>query len=374
MHDLRFERLADIMLEHSLQVKAGDAFHILADVAAIPLVKVILQKAKKLGVLASVDLISQDVNRQLLELYNPQDGGITEQFLKQNTAVNIARFQNLVGQIVIRSYPNDQELSGIPAEIRQLDARMARPYRDLVINHRKWVLFEYPTPAQAQRAGMAFDPYADFVLDVCCVDYDAMQKNVRPLADLMQRTDQVHLISPGTDLRFSIRDIPAIPCSGECNLPDGECFTAPVRESIDGFITFNAPSIYWGTLFQGIYFRFEQGRIVEAHAEQHTEMLNRILDSDAGARYIGEFSLGFNPMVRKPFCNTLFDEKICGSFHLTPGSCYDEAPNGNQSTIHWDLVQIQRPDYGGGEIWFDGRLIRKDGQFVRPELLLLNDR
>ncbi|HBP38534.1 MAG TPA: hypothetical protein DD640_07310 [Clostridiales bacterium] len=220
--------------------------------------------------------------------------------------------------------------------------------------------------------GISFDSYFDFVLDVSCVDYAAMQHNTEPLKALMERTDRVRIKGPGTDLAFSIRGIPAIPCCGECNIPDGECFTAPVKDSVEGVITFNTPSIFWGTTFTGIRFEFAGGRIIKATASQNEDLLNKILDTDAGARSVGEFSLGFNPLVREPFCNTLFDEKISGSFHLTPGACYLEAPNGNESAIHWDLVQIQRPEYGGGEIWFDDLLIRKDGLFTVPELYALN--
>jgi aminopeptidase len=313
-----------------------------------------------------------ELTRKMLALIDPDDPAASRAFLKHKADWSINKFQDLVGNIAIRAYANDQELAAVPAAVRRLNAQMDQPFRDLLINHRRWVLFEYPTPAQAQRAGMPFEDYFDFCLTVSCVDYAAMRRNAQPLADRMARTDRVRIVGPDTDLRFSIRGIPAVPCSGECNIPDGECFTAPVRDSVNGHITFNAPSIHWGTTFNKIHFEFAAGKIVSAAAEQHTDKLNQILDSDEGARYLGEFSLGFNPLITQPFCNTLFDEKISGSFHLTPGSCYDEASNGNQSTIHWDLVQIQRPDYGGGEIWFDEGLIRKDGLFVPDDLLPLN--
>ena len=253
-------------------------------------------------------------------------------------------------------------------------SRLAKPFRDLLINHRRWVLFEYPTPGQAQRAGMSFDQYTDFVLDVSVVDYQAMQAAARPLKQLMERTDRVRLTGAGTDLAFSIKGIPAIPCCGEFNLPDGECFTAPVRDSVNGFVTFNTPTNYWGRTLNGIRLEFAQGRIIKATAANQADedVLNKVLDTDEGARYVGEFAIGFNPRIREPFCNTLFDEKIAGSFHFTPGACYDDAPNGNASAIHWDLVHIQRPEYGGGDMWFDDVLVRHDGLFTLPELSALN--
>ena len=325
-----------------------------------------------MGALAQVELSSQEISRHLLEMYNPEDGGTTATFLADKAQAGIRKFENLVGDIVIRSYQNDQELSGIAPAVLQLAAKQGKPFRDLLVDHRRWVLFEYPTPAQAQKLGMSYDKFFDFVLDVSNIDYQTMQQNAAHLKALMEETDRVHIISPGTDLTFSIRGIPAVPCCGEFNIPDGECFTAPIRESVQGHITFNTPSNYWGRTFTGIRFDFYDGRIVKAEAGPHTDILNKILDSDEGARYIGEFAFGFNPLIREPFCNTLFDEKICGSFHFTPGSCYADAPNGNKSSVHWDLVQIQRPEYGGGEIWFDDVLIRKDGLFTRPELMALN--
>ena len=372
MHDPRFDTLARLMLNHSLQINAGEAFNINADTRAIPLVKAILRAARESGTFANVDLTNQEVTRHLLDLVSPGDDGQSQAFLDRKAAWNLAKYESMMGEISLRSYANDQELAGIAPEVRRLEAQCAKPFRDLVINHRRWVLFEYPTPAQAQRAGMAYDDYFDFVLDVSCVDYAKMQQDVLPLAERMRRTKAVRITGPVTDLRFTIENIPSIPCCGECNIPDGECFTAPVRTSVEGVIQYNTPSIYWGTSFSNIRFEFREGKIIKATADQHTEKLNQILDSDPGARYIGEFSLAFNPLIQKPFCNTLFDEKIAGSFHLTPGSCYDEAPNGNDSTVHWDLVCIQRPEYGGGEIWFDDELVRKDGLFIPAGLQALN--
>src|SRR5436190_14404962 len=187
----------------------------------------------------------------------------------------------------------------------------------------------------------------------------------------MERTDRVEITGPATDLRFSIKKIPAVICGGDRNIPDGEVFTAPVRDSVNGFVTFNAPTIYQGTSFDGIRLEFENGKIVKATCDE-TKKLNDVLDSDSGARYVGEFSLGFNPYILRPIRDILFDEKIAGSFHFTPGQAYEEADNGNRSQVHWDMVNIQRPEYGGGEILFDGKLIRRDGEFLSKPLRSLN--
>ena len=157
------------------------------------------------------------------------------------------------------------------------------------------------------------------------------------------------------------------------NIPDGEVFTAPVRDSIEGQIRFNTPTIYQGSSFDGVKFVFEKGRIVHSEcAGGDPAKLRTILDTDEGSRYVGEWSLGCNPRILEPMRDILFDEKIAGSFHLTPGNAYDEAENGNRSKVHWDLVQIQRPEYGGGRIEFDGEPIRIDGRFV-PEALRVLD-
>ena len=198
-----------------------------------------------------------------------------------------------------------------------------------------------------------------------------MQPGMKALKELMDATDRVEIKGPGTDLTFSIKGIPAIPCGGSHNIPDGEVFTAPVKDSVQGYVSYNAPSIYQGCPFDNIRLEFKDGKVVNA-TSSNTEKLNHILDSDPGARYIGEFALGFNPHILQPMRDILFDEKISGSFHFTPGQCYEQTENGNKSQVHWDMVCIQREDCGGGTIHFDGKLIRENGRFVPKELHGLN--
>jgi aminopeptidase len=245
-----------------------------------------------------------------------------------------------------------------------------------VMNHRvqktRWCVLRWPNPSMAQLNSMSTEAFEDFYFRVCLLDYAALKPGMMALEKLMDETRQVHIKGPGTDLRFSIEGIGSEACGGEKNIPDGECFTAPVRDSVEGVVSFNAPTIYQGVAFDSVRLEFSRGRIVKATAN-NTEAINRVLDSDEGARYIGEFAIGFNREILHPMRDILFDEKIAGSFHFTPGQAYEgKTDNGNRSQVHWDLVCIQRPDYGGGEIYFDGRLIRKDGKFVLPELELLN--
>jgi aminopeptidase len=194
---------------------------------------------------------------------------------------------------------------------------------------------------------------------------------MQPLAKRMREADQVKIVGPGTELTFSIKDIDAIPCDGKLNIPDGEVFTAPVRDSVNGTLQYNARTIYHGVIHDDVRFEFKDGKIVDA-TSTNTKALNEVLDSDEGARYVGEFAIGFNPFITEPMLDILFDEKIAGSFHFTPGQAYDEAFNGNKSSVHWDIVCRQTEDCGGGEIWFDGTLIRKDGLFVTDDLIGLN--
>ena len=220
---------------------------------------------------------------------------------------------------------------------------------------------------------MSTDEFEDFYFRVCCLDYARMATAAAKLAERMNRTDRVHIVGPGeTDLRFSIKDIPAVPCTGDRNIPDGEVFTAPERNSVEGVIAFNTPTLYRGVSFENVRLTFREGRIAESTATVGGDRLHEVFDADEGARFIGEFAIGFNPHILQPMKDILFDEKIAGSFHFTPGQAYEEADNGNRSEIHWDLVCIQRPDFGGGEIRFDDETIRKDGLFVVDDLLALN--
>ena len=252
--------------------------------------------------------------------------------------------------------------------------RAFKPVLDWRVRKTRWVVLRWPTSGMAQQAQRSTEAFEDFFFKVCTQEYSRMIPGMRALKRLMERTNRVRITGPGTDLEFSIKDIGVVACGGTHNIPDGEVFTAPVRNSVEGVIAFNTPTVYQGVSFNGVRLVFKKGRVVEASSESQaaTRRLDEILDADAGARFTGEFALGFNPYILEPMRDILFDEKIAGSFHLTPGQAYDEADNGNRSQVHWDLVCIQRPEYGGGSIYFDGKLIRKDGLFVPKALQKLN--
>jgi aminopeptidase len=323
-----------------------------------------VRAARRLGALPYVNLQRARITRELLR------EAVAAQY-ETTAEVELMRMHRMQAYIAVRGADNIFETSDVPSDRVQLASKILKPVLDHRVNKTKWVVLRWPTPAMAQQAGMSTEAFEDFFFRVCTFDYRRYGPGMKALTALMNRTDRVHLKGPGTDLRFSIKGIGAVPCGGLRNIPDGEVFSCPVKDSVEGTITYNAPTIYLGTAFDHIRLTFRQGRIVEA-TSSNTKRMNEILDTDAGARFIGEFAIGFNPHILEPMRDILFDEKIAGSFHFTPGQAYEQGGNGNKSAVHWDMVCIQRPEYGGGEIWFDGKLIRKDGLFVPKALQKLN--
>jgi aminopeptidase len=363
-----YKRLAEILVHHSTRLEKGERVLIQASEIDPVFIEVLLEEIARVGAIPLLMWGSPRLYRKLIQTI-PEEGfslwGEVERFIME-------KVQAYIG---IRGGNNTAELSDLPQERMDLYRRYIQEpvHTKIRVPRTKWVVLRWPTPAFAQSAGMSTEGFWNFYFQVTTMDYGRLERALIPLKELMERTDEVRILGPGpTDLRFSIRGIPAIPCFGLRNIPDGECFTAPVRESVEGIVRFNAPSVYEGVFFDEVEFRFHKGKIVEARSRTNEDRLNAILDSDEGARYLGEFSIGVNPYILHPMRDILFDEKIAGSIHLTPGNAYEIADNHNRSRIHWDLVLIQRPEFGGGEIWFDGKLIRKDGRFVLPELEPLN--
>ena len=363
--DPRTKELAHKLIHYSTHLEKGE--RILIEISgqdAYPLAEALIEEVYAVGGYPYLRLSDAKLSRALLM-------GVSEEQLNFNAKLLLEQMKGMDAYIAVRAGDNISENADVPKERIALQNKAYADVLDERVNNSKWVVLRYPNGSMAQLANMSSRAFEDFYYDVCNLDYAKMSAAMDALVARLQRTDSVHIIGPGTDLRFSIKGIPAVKCAGECNIPDGEVYTAPVRESVNGIITYNTPSLYQGTVFEHVSFTFERGKIVQATANE-TEKLNAILDADEGARYIGELGIGVNPYITKPMKDILFDEKISGSIHFTPGSCYEDAPNGNDSTIHWDLVLIQTPEYGGGEIWFDGVLIRKDGRFVLPELYPLN--
>jgi len=367
MIDPRLTTLAQVLVEYSTDLKAGEK--VLIEATDIPetMTVELIRVAREAGAEPLVTIKSNEVMRSLL-----MNGSETQ--LQLIADVEAHRMKEVDAYIGVRGSFNISELSDVPDEKMKLYQKIWwKPVHvEIRVRQTKWVVLRYPHQSMAQSAGMSTAAFEDFYFDVCTMDYRRMGGAMQPLRDLMEKTDQVRIVGPGTELTFSIKGIPAVACDGKLNIPDGEVFTAPVRDSANGTVQFNAPTIYQGATHQNVRLEFKDGKIIKA-TSSNTDGLNKMLDSDEGARYIGEFALGFNPYITKAMKDILFDEKIAGSFHFTPGSAYeDEADNGNRSQIHWDLVCLQEASAGGGEIWFDDRLIRKDGLFVTDDLKALN--
>ncbi|HWX20058.1 MAG TPA: aminopeptidase [Candidatus Binatia bacterium] len=364
MTDPRYTKLAKLLANYSTSLKKGD--QVLLDLIDVPdeFSIELMRAARAAGAVAIAEVRHTRLNRELLR-------GSDEKHATLVRDLELSRMKKMQAYIAVRGAANANENADVPSDRMALYARLTRPVLDYRISKTRWCVLRWPSPSMAQAAGMSTEAFEDLYFDVCTMDYRRMAQAMVPLERRMRRTDRVHLKAPGTDLTFSIKGIGAQMCKGDRNIPDGEVFSCPVKTSINGRIQFNTPTLYSGTKFENVCLEFKDGKIIKA-SSNNTKRLNEILDTDAGARYAGEFSLGFNPYILNPMCDILFDEKIAGSLHLTPGQAYEECDNGNRSAVHWDMVLIQRPDWGGGDVWFDGELIRKDGMFVAKDLKGLN--
>ncbi len=365
MHDARIDALARQLVRYSTSLKKGEK--VLIDLHDVPdsIGLALIREARAKGAIPFIKLHQGRLTREMMKGAEDTQYEVIAKHL-------LAEMKDMDAYIAIRGGNNIAENSDVPADRMRLAMKHMRPVLDHRVKKTKWCVLRWPSSSMAQQAGMSTEAFEKFYFDVCLLDYKALVPAMTALKKLMDQAQSVHLKGPGTDLRFSIKGINSIICGGNYNIPDGEVFTAPVKNSVEGVISYNAPTIYQGIAFDSIRLEFSKGKIVKADAGSKTKQLNKILDTDEGSRYIGEFAIGFHPLIREPMRDILFDEKIAGSFHFTPGQAYEEADNGNRSQVHWDMVNIQRKDWGGGEIWFDGKLLRKDGIFLPKALAKLN--
>jgi len=366
MKDPRINKLAKNLLTHSVKLQPGENLLIEMYDDGEELAAELIKEAYKLGGNPFLSLKNKELQRQLMTNINEQQITSIAEFEKN-------RMKQMQAYILIAGPKNSSEYSDVPTEKMSLYQRILTKsvHLDIRIPNTKWVILKYPNSAFAQMANMSTEKFEEFYFDVCTLDYAKMDNAMTPLVEAMEKTDKVRIKGVGTDLSFSIKGLPAIKCAGDLNIPDGEVFTAPVKNTVNGYITYNTPAEYLGFTYENIRLEFKDGKIVKATAND-TERINEVFNTDDGARYVGEFAIGVNPFIQKPMKDTLFDEKIMGSIHFTPGNAYTNCDNGNKSAIHWDLVYIQTPEFGGGEIWFDNTLIRKDGVFVLDSLKVLN--
>lgn len=359
--------LAKNLVNYSCKLKSGEKVLIEGSSLCKDLIIEIVNEVYKVGAYPFVSLGDGEITRAVMK-------GTSEEHIKLLTKYMLPKMDDMDAYIGISATDNVHNLHGVDNEKINLYSKLySKPiHSDIRVKKTKWVILKYPTPSYAQMANMSTEEFKEFYFKVCNLDYSKMNKAMQNLKKLMEKTDRVRIVSNNTDLTFSIKGINAITCAGEMNIPDGEVYTAPVKNSVNGHILYNVPSMYNGVRFDNIFLEFKDGKIINSHADNNNEILEAIFDIDEGARYVGEFSLGLNPYINEPMLDILFDEKIAGSIHFTPGASYDDAYNGNKSAVHWDLVLNQTKAYGGGEIYFDNKLIRKDGIFVLDELKCLN--
>lgn len=362
----KLKKLSKTIVNYSLEIKENDRVLITVQTnKANDLIKYLISDIVSKKGIPFVKMVDAEISSKLLELTN--EARIAE--VKKHNEFDVENYDCFIN---IRYSTNDFENNNVDPVIRKKLGHATSASDTIRINERRWVLLNYPSRLDAYKANMKTDDFKEFAIDAMNIDYSEMYDDVKPLKKLMEKTKNVRIIGPNTDITFDIEGMPAIPCCGKANIPDGEIYTAPIKTSVNGVITYNTKSPYQGYVFDNISLKFKDGKIIEAKADSNNEKLNEIFDTDEGARYIGEFAIGLNPAIKNPMGDILFDEKIIGSIHFTPGKAYHDAYNGNDSSIHWDLVLIQREEFGGGEIYFDHKLIRKDGLFVLPELKHLN--
>jgi len=364
MIDERLTALAKNLVDYSLDLKKGEKLYIEV-------------KGKETLNLAK-ELVTQTAKREAIPFWFYNDESILRKWILNSSEEQMREFgefhlmimKAVDAYIILRGSDNFFDLADVPQQkMRWYQRHFYKPvHMDERIKYKRWCVLRYPSNSMAQLAQTSQEEFEDFFYDVCNLDYSKMSNSMNSLVKLMEKTDKVRIVAKDTDISFSIKGIPAVKCDGKRNVPDGEVYTAPARGSVNGYISFNAPAIYQGVNYEGVRLEFKDGKIVKSFSLANNEKLEALFNTDEGARYTGEFAIGLNPYIKKPLKDILFDEKIFGSIHLTPGSCYDEANNGNKSAIHLDLVLIQTEEYGGGEIYFDDQLIRKDGIFVHPEL------
>lgn len=366
MIDERINLLAKNLISYSCELKKGQKILIEAAGIDYEMINALVRETYKQGGIPFVEISDNKIRREILKGIDIE----TAQLMAKYASVRMSEMDAYIG---LRGGMNSMELSDVPQEKMQIYSKYySHPvHHELRVNHTNWVVMRWPTEAMAQQAKTSTEAFENFYFDVCNLDYRKMDKAMDPLVELIGKTEKVRIKAVDTDLSFSIKGMPGIKCSGLRNIPDGEVYTAPIKDSVNGYITYNTPSIENGIEFSNVRLEFKDGKIIKATSNK-TDAINQIFDTDEGARYVGEFALGVNPYITQPMGDILFDEKISGSIHFTPGCCYEDADNGNQSAVHWDLVQIHTEEYGGGEIYFDDVLIRKDGIFIIPELFPLN--
>ena len=361
MYDPRNKALADKIISYSTKTQPGERVMIeLFGINGIHLAQEMARATLDAGAVPFIVVRDTETERIIRER------GTREIWKSFRDIQGLPLMKEMDVYVGVRAAENIYELSGVGKEENKAysEEYLLPVHMEERVNNTRWCVMRYPSPAFAMNAKMPTDKFADFYYKACLLDYSLLNDRMKPLHELLARSRELKLVGEGTDISFSIEGQNWIPCAGDVNIPDGEIFSAPLLTSVNGTISY-APTVYEGKPFEYIKLVVKDGVVVDFDSSNN-KGLEEILSTDEGARRFGEFSFGTNPYIDQPMYDILFDEKIWGSNHLTLGKCYDIAPNGNNSAIHWDLVCI------GADVYLDGEMIRKGRQFVREELMPLN--
>jgi aminopeptidase len=360
------EYISELIVHHSLCLKRGE--RVLIDVIGQPeeFIKELVNCVYKIGAEPIVQYFPVGLMKSLISGVSP---GQLAFWVKNQ--LNL--LENVQAYVSIREEENSYEYYDLPDDTYKLYvSQYVKPTQMKALGLERWLLLKLPTAGMAQKAKLSTEGLNRLFYNSISMNYREFASKVQPLADRLSHTDRVRIVSPYTDLQFSIKGIPNLICDGKFNLPDGEIFTAPVLNTVQGEIRFNISTTFLGRVYSDIQLEFNKGKLVKATGNCPDDIM-ALLSTDEGASRIGEFGIGLNPYIQQPTNNLCFDEKMAGSVHLAMGQCFSLASNGNESSIHIDFVLCQLESFGGGEMYFDDKLVRKNGLFIEPELQYLND-
>lgn len=364
--DPRVDKLAMVMVDYSIKVKKGDLFKIQGPYLALPLIKAVYARAMKKGANPYVQILIPDLNEMFFKLADDEQLAYVPELRKHEIEIMDAYF-HIWGEENTRHLTNTDPKQQQKAQVARKDLTQ-RYFERTGSGELRWCGTLYPTNSQAQDADMSLTEFEDFVYAAGHCDEDdpiaywtEFSKKQQVLCDALDKMSTIQIKGEGTDLKLTTKGRKWINCDGQENFPDGEVFTGPLEDSANGHITYSYPACYAGREVENVKLTFKDGLVTDFSAGKNFEFLKAMLESDPGAKRIGELAIGTNYNVQNFTKNTLFDEKIGGTCHLAVGNSIIESGGQNKSSIHWDMVCELR---NGGEIYGDDELIYKDGKFV----------
>jgi len=364
--DPRLEEFAEVLVNRATHVEEGDNVYLLCkSLESLPLFREVRRQVIKRGGMPHEHLLYDTMNGAGAADYDWFKHADSNQ-LETLSRAKKQEMEKMDAYIRIGGGDNTQDLSGIhPEKISEWKSTTRE-----ILNERlskKWVATRFPTKSMAQNAGMSTQEFEEMVFEAVTADYSDISKRNKKVKELVDGAEEVRIKSKDTDIRMSLENREGVSADGKNNIPDGEVFYAPVKDSIEGYISFTYPGVDSGTEVHGIKLWFENGKIVDFQAEKNEDYLEKMINTDEGSKYVGELGLGTNRQITEFTKDTLFDEKIAGTVHMAIGRAYEEcAPESkrNESAIHWDIVNDLRSRAGGGKIIVDGKVVQEDGKWI----------